>query len=431
MSSALCAAAASGDVGAVQCLLDQNTDPGVGAAENGDTPLMAAARTGRVDVAQQLLSHGAEVNTRNATNAATALFVASHEGHVKVARLLLERSADPNKTTTSIGTNALYMASHNNHVEVARVLLEHHANPNTGTTDMHGYTALYTASKLGLVEVARLLLEHKADPNIATRSSGTTALYAASRNNHAEVVRLLLEHSADGAAALYMASQKGLVEVARLLLEHKVDPNAATHSHGITALHIASQEGHMHVVQLLAVHGADVSYIDNYGKNAQRDADIGGHHQLAVWLTAVADHTPIQIATACRLHADGRSAMRTGVMGDPTTCTAKKVAQAATTTTLWGAGLVMPPVCTATTQFARAAMACWSPERHWLFHGQFREAIRSVLHVKERLHRRAGTGDVGAGTHGNSVLYPHLPMELWFLLCSMLLRRNWPRSCHK
>ena len=55
-------------------------------------------------------------------------------------------------------------------------------------------------------------------------------------------------------------------------------------------------------------------------------------------------------------------------------------------------------MCRATTRLARDAMACWSPERHWLFHGRVRDAVYTVLLVRNRLEalaEAAGTPTLG------------------------------------
>ena len=132
-----------------------------------------------------------------------------------------------------------------------------------------------------------------------------------------------------------------------------------------------------------------------------------GHQQLADELAAAAAHAPILNAVGCRLPADARSALRTGALGDPTLCTVKAALQAATGAPLWGVGLAMPPVCRATPQLACDAMACWSPERHWLFHARFRAAVPAFLLVRHRLEQEG------------TLLLPrlqHLPLELWFLV---------------
>ena len=276
----------------------------------------------------------------------------------------------------------------------------------------------------------RLLLEHKADPNVATTDDGTTALYMASQDGHGEAVRLLLEHNADpntattddGTTALYMASKNGHVEAVRLLLEHKADPNIATTDNGTTALYWASCDGHVVVVHLLAVHGAILDHANNHGRTAQQMANLQGHIQLANWLATVTHHTPFQIAIGCRMHAEARSLLCTGALGDPTTRRLAEVMQVATGTTAWGTGAVaMPPVCPTTTRLARAAMKCWSPVRHWLFHGRFRGAVHTVLLVQERLGRRPER----ASASSSAATLPSLPNELWLLVCAMLLRRDW------
>ena len=382
-------AALQADVRAlVAYLLDQNP-------ENGDTPVMAALCNPHV--ARLLLEHGADPNAAPTEDGATALHLASQDSHEEVVRLLLEHKADPNLARADDRTTALHIASEDGHVEVVRLLLEHKADPNLATTNA-GTTALHLASEDGHVEVVRLLLEHKADPNSATTDDGTTALYMASQAGHVAVVRLLLEHKADP------------------------DPNLTTTNDGTTALHKASKNGHVVVVHLLAVHGAILDHATNHGSTAQQMATLQGHNQLANWLAAVTNHTLFQIAIGCRMHAEARSLLCIGALGDPTRCRLAEVVQVATGTTAWGTGgVAMPPVCPTTTRLARAAMKCWSPVRHWLFHGQFREAVLAVLLVQERLGRRAAR----TSPSSSGATLPSLPDELWLLVCAMLLRRDW------
>ena len=305
-----------------------------------------------------------------------------------VAQLLLDRNADPNTARTTDGSTPLYIASQNGHVDVAQLLLDRNADPNTARTN-DGCTPLCIASQEGHVDVARLLLDRNADPNTARTNDGCTPLYIASKK------ATWTSHGCCLAATQTPTQQR---------------PS------GWTPLGVASHESHQQVVQLLAVHGASLTHADGSGHTAYDVATSRGHQQLADWLAAATAHAPIQIAVGCRLPADARSALRTGNLGDPTLCTVKAVLQAATSAPLWGAGVAMAPVCGATTQLARDAMACWSPERHWLFHARFRAAVHTFLLVRHRLEQE-----------GSLLLshLPHVPLELWFLVCGQLLRRHW------
>ena len=464
--------AAVGNPHVVRLLLEQRADPnearwwsdeaeeddsGGYREDDGLTALYAAARNGQVDVARLLLGHNADPNKAKANytdDDSTPLYIAAWCGHVDVARLLLGHNADPNTARTDDGTSPLYIASQEGHLDVVQLLLDRNADPNTAAvwvdlyTHRPGATPLYIAANNGRVKIAQLLLGRNADPNTTTYD-GTTPLFMASQRGRVKIAQLLLDRNADPncrspvresqaqpnnmaetdtsyqdrCTPLYIASEHGHVEVVRLLLDRNADPNAARISgsntytantdNGATPLYIASQKGHTHVAQLLAVHGASLTIATSNGRTAYDVASRYGRQQLAEWLAAAADHAPIQIAVGCRRHADARSALRTGALGDPTTCMLKSVLQATTSTPMWGAGVAMLPVCRATTLFARDAMACWSPKRHWLFHARFRAAVHAMLLVRHRLAQDA------------ALLLPHMPLELWFSVCAQLLRRCW------
>ena len=369
----------------------------------------------------------------------TALRTASQNGHVGVVRQLLRHNVDPNAARAG-GSNALYVASHGGNAAVVRLLLEHNAHPNAAIANKRGETALFIASREGHVPVVRLLLGYITDPNTPTTSNGDTALSAAAEMGHLELVQLLLsEYGVDpdaatvngftGVTALHLATAKGHLEVVRRLLAHNADPNkAAPHDGGDTALSAAAEMGHLELVQLLAAHGAALDNTpDFFGETARQTAARRQHTQLADWLGAVADHAPIQIAVGCRLHAEARLALRSGALLDPTFCTLEEVMHAATGAQAWGPAVEVPPVCPATTRFARSAMKFWSPTRHWLFHGRFRAAVHTALLVQARLARLALEDD-GADVDASSssgVRYVYLPDDIWFVVCSMLLRRHW------
>jgi hypothetical protein len=96
-----------------------------------------------------------------------------------------------------------------------------------------------------------------------------------------------------------------------------------------------------------------------------------------------------------------------------------------------------PDVCQITVKLIKAAARGWAPPRHWLHHTAFRMAVRTVLHVSERLHRQhavflpvEGTGrrrgrSATAAAAAAVVHLPILPPEMWIVIMGFLLRRNW------
>jgi len=421
----------------VRTLLAHNADPNQ-QKPDGTTSLSVASYEAHVDIVRLLLENNADTELARA-DGTTTLGLASFTGNVEVVEMLLQHNADPRVARHTDGATSLGTAASAGHADVAELLLSHDADPNQQYND--GTTALSIASLVGNAEVARLLLEHNADP--------TLPLLVASEHGHAEVTRLLLAFGADpnrlmadATAPLLMAAQNGHTGVARLLLDSNANPNYATPDDGATPLLMASQEGHVDVVQLLATFGAVIDRDTRClsSKPLADDTDAtptpvsqarrNGHDDLAAWLIAVACHHPIQIAVACRLHSAARSALRRGMMHDPTMCSLTDVDAAASGDARWP-GLPTPPADVETRRLARAAMAAWSPRVHWLHHPRFREAIHTVFLIRERLERLRGavqTGTAATTASASNAAASHtavLPPELWFCICAWLLRRHW------
>ena len=426
-------------------LLERNADPSKGRANDGSTALHISSQSCNLGIVQLLLEGGANPDAATTDDGSTALYVASQYGHLEVMQLLLDHNADPNKVRTGNGPTALYMTSYEGHAEAACLLLDHGAALHMRHSE-DGSTALQAASRHGHTQVVRLLLGRGGDANTAT-IKGTTALFEASTSGHLDVARLLLDHGAcpntatasGGATALHAASEHDHVEVVSLLLRRAADPNAATDApNGLPPLFIAAKQGHLRVVQLLAVYGAARSTLFQIGSiscTAQQAAGCLGHSQLAAWLGVTNNQPPIHIAVGWRMHAEAQSALRIGAMSDPTVCTLQDVMHTATSSWLQGTQFVhpasphvklryashnvLPPTCKATVQLARAAMACWSPERHWLFHPNFRAAVHTVMLVRNRIEA------ANQATAALDPVFPEAPLEIWFLVCARLLRRHW------
>ncbi len=90
------AAAATGDLDAIQQQLADGQNINAKAPSVGLTPLMAAAITGHSDAARLLLDKGAKPNLKSEKDGAAALHMAAFFGHIDIVQLLLDKGADVN-----------------------------------------------------------------------------------------------------------------------------------------------------------------------------------------------------------------------------------------------------------------------------------------------------------------------------------------------
>jgi ankyrin repeat protein len=361
----------------------------------------------------------------------SALLWTARRGAYRLLEMLLLSSAScntysrydaANTTCCNDGWSVLMEAASeasDDHTEVVRLLLKHGAEVNDVTND-DGTNALIAAAFSGNHETVRLLLAAGADPTrgkwvISLRfSGGLTPLHCAATNGDTEMVCILLDHTprlhaiaaSDGHTPLMEACYHGHFETAELLVDRKSDPNAATHVDGHTALMTAAEGAHFNVVVLLLVYNADPKSLDIDGRNAQIYAIDGESDKpsVAPFLAAVEDMSAFEIAVVCRLHERVMKMLHCGATLP--THGALKVAIATKADELWP-GAKAP--CADTTRLVNAAMQCWSPERHILFHCKVRQSVKTLLLVAIRHQNRVGT----------------LPNELWLVLCSFFLRSDW------
>ncbi|MBI5569577.1 MAG: ankyrin repeat domain-containing protein [Desulfomonile tiedjei] len=240
-------AAAAGDAGTIDALLDGGADVNE-LIEYQGTALEQAAEAGHLDVVKVLLDRGAKVNAED-TSYWPALTWAASRRNWDVVKLLLERGAEMD---AEFGWLALMKAAEDGHQELVTSLLDRGVpiNPEKGPT------ALMYAAGEGRVDMVKLLLEKAADVN-AKDEHGRTALMLAAIRKHAEIVRLLLDKGAavnaqdeDGFTALMDAAWGGNPEAVRIILDEGADVDAKNRR-GETALKIAQVCGHRKIVGLL------------------------------------------------------------------------------------------------------------------------------------------------------------------------------------
>jgi ankyrin repeat protein len=154
------------------------------------TALMAAAGTGDIEAVRCLLDHGADVKARTPSGF-TALIGAALSGNAKVVALLLERGADPNavcKLERGILQTPAGVAASMGHAECLRLLMAAGADI-TIQGGPFKHNALLGAATTPSTETVHLLLA-KADVN-ATDWNDHTALDWAARRGETEIVTLL------------------------------------------------------------------------------------------------------------------------------------------------------------------------------------------------------------------------------------------------
>jgi ankyrin repeat protein len=260
-------AAESGDVAAIQQLLDRGADINVTVRsteyENsdwGDTPLHLASRNGKMDAAKFLIARGANLNLAN-DRGVTPLHLATHSP--EIAQLLLASGAAAN-APDALGRTPLQCAAADPDDKDARTLgLLLRSGAKINEKDHAGRTALGYAAAYTNPDAAFVLLKSGADLQLADQY-GATPLHIAARTGDPQLVDLLVRAHAPvnvtddfGCAPLHDATRAGSVYAVALLLRGGADPKAKD-IYGGTPLHLASRYGNEPIVTMLLQHGADI-----------------------------------------------------------------------------------------------------------------------------------------------------------------------------
>jgi len=225
-------AAASGDVGRVQALLDAEPQLVHLSDRAGGTPLHRAVAASARKVVKLLLDRGADLHSLHGAGPGSERGYAAVDlepidlalwngpfwgvrGDIETARLLLERGAtydlviasalgdfdrvqaflneDPSRISEArpCGKRAVSSAVQFGHELIVRLLLDRGADPNCpeGPNAPSG-AALHAAAKAGNRLLVELLLAHGADPNSYIDSSGSATYVAQTR----ELRALLFAH---------------------------------------------------------------------------------------------------------------------------------------------------------------------------------------------------------------------------------------------
>ena len=221
VTQAISAAAAGGDLAAVEGELAR--DPGLARASNetGDTALHQAARNGHPHVARALLAAGADADAVRGDGyrpvhcalmpnwffqvepgaraeiaelllshgARYTIFVAALRGDERFVRDALARDRSLADFADTCRHRVLSAAVRRRDVAMTRRLLEHGADPNLPEEGAPRGLSLWIAVNDRQREIVRLLLAHGADPNADVDSCGTPMSQAAPDAGLTELLR--------------------------------------------------------------------------------------------------------------------------------------------------------------------------------------------------------------------------------------------------
>jgi ankyrin repeat protein len=174
--TALMAAAFSGDLESVTCLLDHGADVRA-RTPAGYTAVYAAVASGNIAILRLLLDRGATPNTtfvmpNSGEDIMTPTLFASWKGDSTALKELLARGADVHVQGGPFQRTALLCAATNGNPEVVRLLLERGAE--VQTEDWAGHTALDWARRRGETPIVKLLQQagaHGRKPRLVSGGS--------------------------------------------------------------------------------------------------------------------------------------------------------------------------------------------------------------------------------------------------------------------
>ena len=243
-TEAIIAAAARGDLAAVEAELSRNPALARAGNETGDTALHHAAKHGHLNVVRALLSAGANVDAVRGDGYRPLhcalmpnwFFTVGSGARAQIADLLLSHGAQ----------YTIFVAALRGDDEFVRnALARDRSLPNFEDSCHH--RVLSAAVRRGDVRMTKQLLERGADPNLPEEGAPRgLSLWIAVNDRHRELVRLLLAHGAD--------------------------PNAEVDSSG-TPMSQAEAKGDSEIIDLLRGHGGrqpQASERDRVGKLVQQ-----------------------------------------------------------------------------------------------------------------------------------------------------------------
>ncbi len=222
----------------------------------GESALSVAAKRGAIDVASLLISAGADIHHRDLSDS-TPLLLAAEARRTRMVKFLLEAGADVNIQNKK-GVTALAAAAFNGDSRTVSLLLDAGAKPDR--PDESGKVALIYAAGKADTRIVSQLLAAGADADGIWGNDLTPLMWAAGHAND--------------------APRLAAIETAELLLEAGADLSRVD-NRGRDALMIAASRGHAQMVRFLIGKGAKTDRKDRSGKSAH---DLATNDELRTLL---------------------------------------------------------------------------------------------------------------------------------------------------
>jgi ankyrin repeat protein len=175
---ALAEAAARGQVGKVQELLDRGTDVN-SRGKDGMTPLLWTLLQENRAGFKYLLEHGANANLPAKKGTSVMSFAAMHKDSTFLA-LALKNGGNPNLVGTDLAQTPIFVGIENLRWDNVQLLID--AGANLNFRDSHGNTPLMSAAGINQYHIVYAMLKAGADPAVKN-NWGKTVLDRIKANN--------------------------------------------------------------------------------------------------------------------------------------------------------------------------------------------------------------------------------------------------------
>ena len=162
--------------------------------------------------------------------------------------------------------------------------------------DKEGKTPLHYAASIGRYSLVKYLVEHGASVYIKDSLRKTPLVYAIEKNHIKVIIYLSKKANKEEAPykinGLFDSAKRGDMNAMAYFLEYH-DINTLNED-GKTALHIACEAGQYEIVSYLLDSGADMTILDDDGREAINYAKLSGYKKIIILISEYDDTKSIQ-----------------------------------------------------------------------------------------------------------------------------------------